>query len=203
MIWNVSGFDAVELDLAGGRHFRIGTDEPELLVRAIGQAKGVSAPPPPADEGSRATTLRLPSTRTTAAIASTIVLGLAGLGWLVHRQAQPVEVRVSTQGIEIGTPFYGTTLPAADIAALSLEPALPAVQARTNGFSGAGALRGHFRLAGLGDGRLYVETGHPPYLLVRTRQSFVFLNFEEPERTRALYDEAARLWPERVAVPRP
>src|SRR5262245_54335458 len=26
MIWNVSGFDAVELGLAGGRHFRIGTD---------------------------------------------------------------------------------------------------------------------------------------------------------------------------------
>ena len=36
------------------------------------------------------------------------------------------------------------------------------------------------------------------YLLVRTRQSFVFVNFVEPERTRALYDEAARLWPERT-----
>src|SRR5262249_1962826 len=49
VLWNVSGFDAVELDLPEGRRFRIGTDEPEALLRAISQAKGVSALPP-ADE---------------------------------------------------------------------------------------------------------------------------------------------------------
>jgi len=46
VLWNVSGFRAVEIDLPDGRRFRIGTDEPEELVRAITQAKGVSAPPP-------------------------------------------------------------------------------------------------------------------------------------------------------------
>jgi hypothetical protein len=198
MIWNVSGFDAVELDLAGGRHFRIGTDEPEVLVRAIGQAKGVSAPPPAAE--SPAVARRAPSARTTRVVAVTVALGLAAVGWLVHRQAQPVGVRVSTDGIEIDTPFYGTTLKAAEIEAISLEARLPRIEARTNGFAGSGALRGHFRVAGLGDGRLYVETGHPPYLLARTRQSFVFVGLPEPERTRALYDEAARLWPEKAAV---
>jgi hypothetical protein len=30
-LWNVSGFNAVELQLASGRRFRIGTDEPEKL----------------------------------------------------------------------------------------------------------------------------------------------------------------------------
>ncbi|MGA1876415.1 MAG: hypothetical protein ACMUIA_12490 [bacterium] len=34
-LYNVSGFEAVELDLAGGRHVRIGTDEPEKLGQAI------------------------------------------------------------------------------------------------------------------------------------------------------------------------
>jgi len=33
--WNVSGFDAVELVFRDGSRFRIGTDEPETLVRAI------------------------------------------------------------------------------------------------------------------------------------------------------------------------
>lgn len=200
MIWNVSGFDAVELDLAGGGHFRIGTDEPEVLARAIGQAKGMSAPPP-ADERP-ATARPMLSARTTLVVVVAVALGLAALGWLVQRQAQPVGVKVSADGIEIDTPLYGTTLPAAEITAISLEPGLPRIEARTNGFSGAGALRGHFRVAGLGDGRLYVETGHPPYLLVRTRQSFVFVSFPEAERTRALYEEAARLWPERAAGPR-
>ncbi|MBI5473674.1 MAG: hypothetical protein HY961_15155 [Ignavibacteriae bacterium] len=34
-LWNVSGFDAVELELKNGKRFRIGTDEPDLLVQAI------------------------------------------------------------------------------------------------------------------------------------------------------------------------
>ena len=54
VLWNVSGFGAVEIDFPGGRRFRIGTDEPEALVRAITQAKGVSAPPPSADDKTRA-----------------------------------------------------------------------------------------------------------------------------------------------------
>ena len=138
------------------------------------------------------------SARTTLVVAIAVALALAAIAWLVHRQAQPVGVRVSANGIAIDTPFYGTTLKAAEIEAISLEPALPRIEARTNGFSGAGALRGHFRLAGMGDGRLYVEAGRPPYLLVRTRQGFAFVGLPEPERTRALYEEAARLWPERT-----
>jgi len=35
LIWNVSGFRAVELLLKNGNRFRIGTDEPEALVHAI------------------------------------------------------------------------------------------------------------------------------------------------------------------------
>lgn len=34
-LWNVSGLDAVELTYVSGKHFRIGTDEPQLLSDAI------------------------------------------------------------------------------------------------------------------------------------------------------------------------
>ncbi|HEY3321794.1 MAG TPA: hypothetical protein VGP72_15095 [Planctomycetota bacterium] len=34
-LYNISGLDAVEIALSGGRHARIGTDEPEKLVMAI------------------------------------------------------------------------------------------------------------------------------------------------------------------------
>ncbi len=37
-LWNVSGFDAVELTYDNGRHFRIGTDEPTELCAAIQNA---------------------------------------------------------------------------------------------------------------------------------------------------------------------
>jgi hypothetical protein len=39
-MYNVSGFDAVELELRSGRLFRIGTDEPLTLARAIADAHG-------------------------------------------------------------------------------------------------------------------------------------------------------------------
>lgn len=34
-MWNVSGLDGVELELAGGNRFRIGTDDPQGLASAI------------------------------------------------------------------------------------------------------------------------------------------------------------------------
>lgn len=39
-MFNISGFDAVELSLASGKYFRIGTDQPEELAAAIRKAKG-------------------------------------------------------------------------------------------------------------------------------------------------------------------
>jgi hypothetical protein len=39
-MFNVSGLDAVKLTLAGGKHFLIGTNEPEVLARAVRTAIG-------------------------------------------------------------------------------------------------------------------------------------------------------------------
>jgi hypothetical protein len=41
-LWNVWGLDAVELQLTNGTRFRIGTDEPQALLRAL-HARGISA----------------------------------------------------------------------------------------------------------------------------------------------------------------
>jgi hypothetical protein len=40
-LFNVSGLDAVRLTLASGKRFRIGTDEPQELVRAIRRGAAV------------------------------------------------------------------------------------------------------------------------------------------------------------------
>jgi hypothetical protein len=101
----------------------------------------------------------------------------------------------------VDTLFYGATFPADDIVAVSLEPRLPRILARTNGFAGAGTLRGWFLVEGGGKGRLYVEEGMAPYVVVRLREGFVVVNFREPERTRALYDKLARQWPDRAPAP--
>lgn len=38
-LFNVSGLEAVEIELASGRHYRIGTDEPQALMAAIERAR--------------------------------------------------------------------------------------------------------------------------------------------------------------------
>jgi hypothetical protein len=42
-LYNVSGFDAVEIQLANAHHDRIGTDEPDKLLAAIQSARGALA----------------------------------------------------------------------------------------------------------------------------------------------------------------
>ena len=194
VLWNVSGFDAVELDLATGRRFRVGSDEPAALLAAITREKGegLAAAGMFDGPGSPAGVM---SWKAGLCVLALVVAPMGALFWSTTR---PVKVAVAPAGFEVETPFYGASFAATDITAVSLETNLPRVLARTNGFAGAGSLRGHFRVAGLGDGRLYVEEGFAPYVLVRLRQGFVVVNFREPERTRALYEEMARAWPERA-----
>lgn len=42
-LFNVSGFDAVELELRSGRRFRVGTDRPDEVVDAFGRLHGGAA----------------------------------------------------------------------------------------------------------------------------------------------------------------
>jgi len=196
VLWNVSGFGAVQLELGDGKHFRIGTDEPAALAAAITRARGEAPAAAGAPEGAGPAAGAV-SWKTGLFV---LALGVALVGALFWSQIRPVKVAVAPEGFEVKTLFYGATFAAADITAVSLETRLPRVLRKTNGFGGAGTLRGRFLLEELGEGRLYVEQGFAPYVLVRLRQGFVIVNFREPERTRALYDEMARAWPDRVAA---
>jgi hypothetical protein len=197
VLWNVSGRDAVELALASGRCFRVGTDEPAALAAALVRAKGEASawPPPGSDAPCRGFAWK--------PLALVLVPLLAGLGALFWFQVQPPTVTVRPDGLEVESLFYGKVFPASDVTGISLLPALPRVLLKTNGFGGGASLRGHFRVEGLGDGRLYVEKGFAPYVLVRLREGFVVVNFREPEKTKALFDELARAWPERMATGAP
>ena len=197
VLWNVSGFDAVQLALGDGKHFRIGTDEPAALVSAITRAKGEAPAAAGTPEGSGPTAGVVPWKVGLFVLA----LGVALVGAIFWSQIRPPKVSVAPDGFEVETLFYGASFAATDITSVSLEARLPRVLLKTNGFGGAGTLRGHFRLEELGDGRLYVEQGYAPFVLVRLREGYVVVNFRDPEKTQALYQQMARAWPDRVAAP--
>ncbi|HSD67043.1 MAG TPA: hypothetical protein VLF95_10095 [Vicinamibacteria bacterium] len=197
VLWNVSGLDAVQLALGDGKHFRIGTDEPAALASAITRAKGEGPAAAAALEGSG------PAAGAVSWKVGLFVvaLGVALVGAIFWAQIRPPKVSVAADGFEVDTLFYGASFAATDVTSVSLEARLPRVLLKTNGFGGAGTLRGRFRLEDLGEGRLYVEQGYAPFVLVRLREGYVVVNFREPEKTQALYQQMARAWPDRVAAP--
>ncbi len=186
-IWNASGWYAVALELRDGRALRVGTDEPEALLRAIEMVapsigQPLDAHGMPIEHARRRSWLAVGAV---AAIATGALLFMT----LVYFQTRPPKVTVTEESITIDNLFYGDEYPMAEVNGVSLETRLPRIRARTNGFSGGGVHRGWYVVDGLGKAKLFVDLGYAPYLVLQTRRGFVVVNFADPHKTRALYRE--------------
>jgi len=190
-LWNVSGLDAVELILKDGQRLRIGTDQPVALTLAIEHAVGR---PPEPETSSGAEPDRPPRSATRLALLGAVLVAVGVLAVLriVSVQTRPPLVTVTPQAIAVDSLFYGDTYPMAEVTSVSLERCLPRILARTNGFAGNGLLRGWFEVQGMGRTKMFVDVGSAPYLVLRTRRGVVIVNFSDPQRTQALYEEVVR-----------
>ncbi len=178
MLYNVSGLRAVEILFDNGRRVRIGTDEPEALVRAFSAATrkaGVASPDEfPRDAGWRES---CPHDR----IGHQSSLSLAWIAWNFYAYSQAaIDRAVSNFTYSMSARACTAPIVAlADIESVTLVDNLPRILRRTNGFSSGGLLRGNFLLEQWGRGKLFINRDSPPYLVVRTRDTFVVVNFED------------------------
>jgi hypothetical protein len=186
-IWNVSGFDAVELVLADGSVWRIGTDEPAAVARALASVAPHAASGHPGQSPATPPARRGPWFAVAAGAA--VVAGTVAFVTPFYLQTRDPKVSVTPQRLSIESLFYGQDYRLDEVTSVSLESRLPRVLLRTNGFAGGGLLRGWFSVEGLGKGKLFVDAGNGPFVLVRLRSGFVIVNFGSPEKTRALYEE--------------
>jgi len=198
-LWNVSGLDAVELTFTDGRRFRVGTDEPGELVAALARVKGESASLPLSPASGAVEPERSTAWQRWPLVLTIGILGAVGA--MIWLETRPPRVELKGDVLEVRGLVYGATVARAEVVKATLEPTLPRVLVRTNGFEAAGSLRGRFRVERLGEGRLFLERGHPPYLLLLLRDGFLVLGFRDAETTRALHDALARAWPERTVEP--
>lgn len=187
ILFNVSGLDAVELLLADGRRVRLGTDEPAELDRALRSRRGT---PPPFDTALAQAPAR--PRRWLWAVLGVVVLSLGAVLYGMVSHQRPPDVSVSPSEIAISSGWYSARIPRAAITGLSLESTMPRVIGRPNGFAMGSALRGHFVLENLGRGRLFVDLGAPPYILIHTADSYTVINLQDARRTRALFEELRR-----------
>ena len=181
-LYNVSGTDAVELRLRNGRTVRVGTDDQEALLAALSEARATVLPSmPPETSPMLGYTMAGP-------IIVVVLCGVAMVGILMFGM-RPIQVDASSADVSIRASGYSARIPATDIVSVHLDAQLPDIGRRTNGFAFSGRLRGHFRLSDGRPARLFVTRSHPPFLTLETRKEPIIINFDEPERTRALYEQ--------------
>jgi hypothetical protein len=189
-LYNVSGSGAVELHLKDGKRLRIGTDEPEALCHALEQVVGACAPLSATD----AAQAQRQGRKARIVLVSTLLLVAAGVAAVFYFHEQQPTVTVTESRFRVANALYSEEFALAEITHLSLEPRLPRIRLRTNGYAAGGTLRGHFHLDELGDGQLFVQYGHPPYILIRRGAAYVFVSFADPSETIALYRQLEPLW---------
>jgi hypothetical protein len=102
--------------------------------------------------------------------------------------AREVSSRIisGTAGMTISG-MYGLSVPYADILQTDTLQTLPGIRSRTNGFAAGKVLKGHFKLSDGSNVMLFITEGIPPYLLIKTQSTTVYLNFKNPPRTREVY----------------
>lgn len=190
VLYNVSGFRSVELLLKGGARFRLGSDEPDELAKALRDALGEPLPLT-ADEEK----LHRSSRRKSALIAALVaVLVAVSLGVFLNMQGKAPAIEVTDEALTVRSGFYGGATPWTEITDVALQPRIPRITLRTNGYALGSTLRGHFNVDTLGNGELYIEADKPPFIVMRTRTSFLIVNDADAARTLALYGQIRERW---------
>ncbi len=185
ILYNVSGLDAVELLLDDGRRVRVGTDEPDALVRALADATRM-APARSVDEFPKDAIWRR---RVRLISISIVVLVTAFVIGQLYVYSREPSVDLTGGTLSVGVGLHGADVSLDAIQSVTLADSLPRIQRRTNGFAAAGLRRGNFTLEEWGRGRLFINRNSPPYVVIRTGDTFVVVNFEDAARTRALYEQ--------------
>lgn len=134
---------------------------------------------------------RVTRARRYAALAIVPALAAAALLIVVLNVWQPAPPRVTVAGREIRVESGSTTttIPFSDIVGVSLEQRLPALRKRS-GLNSLVTLRGRFT-TGDSTALVHVSRRTPPFVVIRSSAGLVIVNFRDPQRTRALYQEIA------------
>lgn len=118
-------------------------------------------------------------------IAGIIIFLLSVAGFVIYG-LKPTEYTVTNNNLTIDG-VYGTTLSDKEIKSVELIESIPAIRMRTNGYALNNVLRGYFTLDQLGNGKLFIQYGKPPYIFIQTDKGFIIINATDAKKTKELY----------------
>lgn len=121
-----------------------------------------------------------------------MLLALAFGGWSLYSGLREPVVTLTPGALTVDA-YYEESVRRSEVVRIHLEDAFPAAT-RRQGFAAMNHLRGTFEVEGVGLARVFVNTNQPPFIVLDTTSRPVVLNFSDPARTRALYDELLDTW---------
>ncbi len=177
----------MELGLANGRRFRIGSDEPDVLRGAINARHPLPPIAAPDDD--------LAAPTGTWMLAPAVILGVAGIvvacAVIVSGQ-RPVSVVVDHGQLSVRGAGFSARVPVDQIREVRLLDAMPPIQRKVGGYAFNDRLGGHFDVAGDGLCHVFVDRDTPPFVVVRAATGTIIVNRRFAGDTRRLNDELAR-----------
>lgn len=121
-----------------------------------------------------------------AGVTSFITIGI--IGFVIGAGFLDNDLSIDKNSVAVSGP-YGIEWPLETIENVQILDSLPEVKLRTNGYSFAGRLKGHFKLENYGGGLLFIHGKHSPYLLIERGKDYLIINSENSEKTRKWYNE--------------
>jgi len=177
-LYNVTGFGAIELTFKnGGRKVRIGTDKAdeitELLNGLLTKNNFVSEIVKTEYTGFHLT-------------VAVIILAIVVPFFMLFSGRREAKVLTTESDMTIKG-VYGMTIRYADIVHLDTVSTLPHIRLRTNGYAFAKTYKGNFRLEDKVNARLFVKSGNPPFIFIKTDDLNIYLNFADQNKTSELF----------------
>lgn len=177
-LYNVSGLKAIEIKFKNSKSvIRIGTDNPDEIAGVISEMIKTDQTGSGMDYKDK-TGFRLAWMIIAMTLLIPVILMLIG--------NRDPGITLSQSGLKISG-MYGLTINYSDIKQLDTLAALPRIQMRTNGYAFGKSLKGNFRLQNNENAKLFITTRVPPYILIRTDDLNVYLNFKESKKTVDLF----------------
>ena len=125
-----------------------------------------------------------------AAVAGSLILigAVIFVVLLFGATKQETEAVIDDQTLQI-TGQYGTSYLLSEIDDIHLSDTIPEIGRKVNGAGLGDTKKGDFEVDGLGTCRLFIHSANGPYLLFNTNSGYVIMNFEDTQKTEALFAE--------------
>lgn len=126
----------------------------------------------------------------TVVLMAAVIIGVSIL--FIWSEVSPPAISFVEEGgeeqVNISYILYSARFPVSGIQDLSLVEDIPR-GSKTSGEATYKALRGMFRLEGIGKARLFVYRNNPPYIRIQLENETIFYNEEDPELTKKVYEQ--------------